>query len=463
MRRPMLVLAALTATLVACGSSDKAACDPGAQTGCITGKACELVENAGPACFDPVVLQGTVFDLATQASVVGARLVALDANRAPVSTVATSGATGAFTLTVPAQRKADGTPVAASLTLRADASGYQSFPGGVRTALPIDLSSATHTNAIWTVQSPLTAVGLIPLPAGARASVHGTVALPPNGVGVLVVAQPVAGGAGVTGVADKEGKYAIFNLPVSGTASYSVQAYARGSNYNAATQAVAAGDDAPVNLTIKNTTTATVSGAVQPTGQNLPPNPTTSVILVVKSTFDATLGRGEAPPGLRAGGITGSYSIAGVPDGSYIALGAFENDGIVRDVSGIGGTAPVETDVQDGAVTLAPASFKLTGAVSLTSPFVAPYDVAPWPASSATPTFGWTDYPSIGQGSYQVSVADAFGNVVAGPIALPKTTTAFTTPALAAGMYYQLRVVVLDTGASPISKTEDLKGVFFVP
>jgi hypothetical protein len=61
----------------------------------------------------------------------------------------------------------------------------------------------------------------------------------------------------------------------------------------------------------------------------------TSYILVVESTFDESLARGETPPGLRAPEGTdliesGTWMIEGVPAGSYKVLGAFENDQLVR-------------------------------------------------------------------------------------------------------------------------------------
>src|SRR5574341_649999 len=433
---PPLLPVLLSALAAGCGGSSPKvpACDPNASGSCGSGLVCEQVPGGQPTCFAPLLVSGRVFDLgnanASTNGVTGARVVALDANRAPASKVAVSGTSGSYQLQVPWPRNPDGSPTAGSITLRADASGYLTFPSGLRVALPIDPASAVKGASAWTLQSVQTEVGLIVLQSTSNlASIHGTVAAPPGRVGVLVVAAPTgstAAGVGFTGVADSTGSYAIFNLPASAApgTSYGVQAYAAGANYSPGSASLTPSADVAVDLTLANTTTATVTGSVDITGQNLPPSPVTSVILVVKSTFDPTLGRGQAPPGLRAGGIAGSgsvpYSIPGVPDGTYVVLAAFENDGLVRDVSGIGGTAPVEAVVSGGAVSSCSntCQFKVTGAVTLDAPFVAPYDVAPWPATSATPTFSWLAYPSAD--TYVVSVIDAYGGQALAPTTLSR-------------------------------------------
>src|SRR5690349_9575792 len=134
-------LAALVLATACGGGDDKVVCNPTAQTGCGGGQVCEVVPGATPACFDPVILSGKVTDLATAHGLGGARLVALDANRAPASAVATSAEDGTYRIVLPRPRAADGTPIAGSVTLRADRAGYQGFPGGVRQALPVDLAS----------------------------------------------------------------------------------------------------------------------------------------------------------------------------------------------------------------------------------------------------------------------------------------------------------------------------------
>ncbi len=473
---------------LACGSTPppQNVCDPSAQNPCSSGLVCEQVSGGQPGCFAPLVVSGRTFDLANTNSatngVAGARVVALDASRAPLSPVAISGADGSYSIpTVPATRNPDGSPTGA-VTLRADAAGYQTFPSGLRPAVPVDLSTAVLSSGKWVV-STATNIGLAKLPAGSYAALKGTVAAAPAKGGILVVAEPAAGGAGITGVVDEQGSYAIFNVPVGGGGtSYNVRPYAAGANYQPDVTlpiGLNAGDDKTVNFTVSGTGTATVSGSVQFTGQNLPADKTTSVILVVKSTFDSSIARGEAPPGLRDGNVTtNGFTIPGVPDGDYVVLAAFENDGMVRDV-GQGSTGLYEVTVSGGAVTQVllngsvvaggAIGFKVTGAISLGAPFTATYDSAPWPADTATPQLTWVAYPSTDH--YDVTIVDELGTTVCTKTGiLGNAATSFTwnsTDCSAAGAqsgkYYQFVVKAFQTGGAQASRSEDLKGVFYLP
>jgi hypothetical protein len=469
---PRRITFALILALAACGTSEKKTCSVAAQTGCESGKVCENVSGGSPACFEPVLLTGSVFALASAEAVSGARLVALDVNRSPVSAVAISAADGRYSLALPRDRDASGAPVDGAVTLRADATGYQSFPSGLRQALPIDISAAVHGGGRWTIESSLTDVGLIALPSAAgTGSIQGQVALPSSGGGVLVVAEPAAGGAGTSAIADRSGAFAVLNL---GAGDYVVKAFSRGVNYQPTSLSLAASETKQADLAIASTSGATVSGSVQIVngGQGVG----TSVILVVESTFDDALVRGDAPPGLRAPppgtepDVTGAFSIDGVPDGRYVALAAFENDLLVRDPdTSIGGTQIVHLEVANGALVSTPPSFKVTGALDVVSPGAS----GPEAVTSATPTFTWEDDSS--EVSYDVTVLDAFGvevwrTTIPGVSGPPTVNVVYgqpggtpdDAPALQAGMYYQFRALSRKNGGSPISQTEDLKGVFTV-
>ncbi len=465
MFRPLaiVVLAALAA---ACSSHHTSSCAPGSQSSCGSGQVCEGVQGGAPACFDPVVIEGVVFDLAydtTTGGLADARVVALDVNGAPMGAAATSSTSGVYSLSVPATRSTSGAPSSsAAVTLRADRAGYFTFPSGIRVAVPLDLSLAVHEGSTWKLSSSLTDIGLIAAPGAGTARIHGNVA---GARGVLVVAEPAGGGAGHTAVADSTGSYVIFNLAAG---DWTVKAYGRGANFTTgAATGLAAGEDRAVDLSIASTATATVTGSLQPTGQNQPQSLDTSVILVVRSTYQPAIDRGEAPPGLIAPHLTTSnFSISGVPDGEYTVLAAFGNDGYVRDISGIGGTAPVDVVVAGGTMTSAPGSFKITGAVSFdpTNAITASSGTegAVTIVTSATPTFNWVAYPSLGQGNYQVDVFNALGEDVWAPAAFDHATTSasYGGPSLTAGMTYQVRVTAFDTNANQISRTEDLLGIF---
>jgi hypothetical protein len=189
----------------------------------------------------------------------------------------------------------------------------------------------------------------------------------------------------------------------------------------------------------------------------------TSVVFVVESTFDETIVRGETPAGFRAPApgvepnITKDFSIEGIPAGRYVVLAGFENDHLVRDASSIGGTAIVHQEVVEEQDVLIADQFKVTGAVDI----VQPGAEGPQMVASA-PTFEWLDDSS--EDRYVVTVFDAYGTVV-WLSGTPKSvvTLPYGGPALQSGMYYQFRVESIKDPAEQISKSEDLKGVFYLP
>jgi hypothetical protein len=367
-----------------------------------------------------------------------------------------SDSDGSYGLSVPAVRDDEGKPVRADVTLRADASGYVSFPSGVRTAFPIDLSAASASDDGWTIALPSTDLGLVEQPAGTgTASVHGTVETPQDGVGVLIVVEQ--GGEGMTAIADVDGSYAVFNL-ASGSAD--VAAYARGTSYQHEGVDLVDDEATEVDLARSDDATGAVSGNVQIV--NAPGGAMTSVILVVESTFDDVLARGEMPPGLRAPSpptdpnVSGDYSITGVPAGRYVLLASFENDDLVRDPdTSIGGTQIERIEVASGQ-TVSAEGFKVTEALGLTSPG----RDAPELVTEA-PLLRWEDDSS--EDAYDVEVFDALGQLVWNEeidgVSGDDPSLLYGGP-LESGMYYQFRVTSIKDGV-PISRTEDLRGVFW--
>jgi hypothetical protein len=469
MLRKLICIAIFTA---GCGNgSNNKVCDPIAQTGCDSGQFCESVQNGKPACFAPLLVHGTVSDPTTMPSttLTDARVVALDPSRAPLSTVAATAMAGTYELKVRAERDATGKPVQASITLRADKQGYQTFPGGIRPALPIDLSTAVMQNGSWVISGPLTALQLLPLAAAGTAFIHGTVAAPPPGAGTLVVAEPAPGGmgpqTGFTGIADQDGKYAIFNLK-AGT-SYVVTAYAKGANYTpVTTPALAAGDNAVAMLVLGSGSGAVLSGGLI---FNNGASTTIQAALVVESTYVPNLDRGEVPPGLTVDAGGNGYTFSGVPDGKYVVLAPFGLDGDVRDLSGNGNTAAPQVTIQGGAVQGTPPSFKIIPAVDLVSIGGVTVSATPATMNTATPDFTWrkTSVDSSA-GSYRVLVFDAFGSEVwhDDVAAMTMESVTYGGTALKTGMVYQLRILALKeslpvpTNFTQLSQTQDLAGVF---
>ncbi|MBI5538333.1 MAG: hypothetical protein HY898_36760 [Deltaproteobacteria bacterium] len=435
-----------------CGSDDPPpaqqpppACSVLDQTGCAAGQVCEETA-AGTGCFAPVHIKGHVFDAMTTSPIAGARVVLRDANESVVSKVAVTAADGTYDISAPAKRDANGKPISANVTLRADAQGYLGFPKPPRVALPVDVSTAQGDPL--TIASTATDIALIPLQnATGTGWISGTVKAPHPG-GTLIVA------GGSTGVADADGAYEVFNV-AAGAAT--VRGYGAGLQLAEASATVEAGKETPnVDLTQTGEATAVVSGNVQIV--NAPGGSSTSVVLAVEETFQESVIRGEVPKGLRAANVSGAFSIAGVPSGRYVVLAAFENDGLVRDPdTSIGGTEIVHITVAAASMALSQ-GFKVTGALAVNSPGAnGPEEV------SGTPTFSWEDDSS--EDTYTLQVFDAFGNEVwkqegiVGPKGSKPVTAPYAGPALTPAMYYQFRATSIKDG-TPISSTEDLKGVF---
>ncbi len=440
-------------------------CDPEAPEACGDGLLCEIYDDGVTLCTEPLTLIGDVFDLMDFSAIEGAHVVAADNTGAAASSVAVTDAEGRWSLAVSAARGADGSPNDV-FTLRVSAADYLPYPHGIRPAIPVDADDAVLSDGIWSIESAPTSVGLILLPESARGhgSISGTVTAE-DAQGTLVVAE---GGAvpAVFGFADTSGVYRIFNVPAG---SYSVHGYQAWLQLAPVNVTLADGEHITgVDLEALSSALSTVSGQVNIV--NAPGGSVTSVVLVPESTFDDTFARGEVPPGLRAPlpgtepNIDGAFEIAGVPDGDYVVLAAFENDILVRDPDpSIGGTQIVHLtlpDASQGGIVIISESFKITESLEV----VSPGRDGPEPVSG-TPTFIWVDDSS--ETGYALTLYNAFGVLVWDAPDLPRVTgsenveVTYEGPALESGMFYQWRVTSYrDSG--PISMTEDLRGVFWI-
>jgi hypothetical protein len=427
-------------------------CDSVAQTGCDADQVCEAITQGNSGCFAPVSVSGRVFDLASGNGVARARVVARDVNDAVVSSVAVSDENGEYSLKVPTTRNKDGKPLENQVTLRADASGYLTYPASPRIALPFDVAPATGTPPV--LRSSFTDVGLIALEGATNLGAITGKVMADAPAGTLVVAGGAAHqGGGVSGIADRDGAYTVFNVPVG---TESVHAYKVGLRFAATMATVKAGATTEhVDLASSGPATAVVSGKislVNPGGGSV-----TSVILAVDETFNDAVARGEAPPGLRAAKVSSDFRIEGVPDGSYVVLAAFENDALVRDPDqSIGGTQIVRISVSGADVAMSDA-FKVTGALDVSSPDKEA-------SVSGTPTFAWAD--DSGEEHYEVRLFDALGNMVWEDKTVPSVSgnkmvsVTYGGPSLTAGLLYQFRATSIKRGGTAISATEDLRGTF---
>ncbi|MFW5924771.1 MAG: carboxypeptidase-like regulatory domain-containing protein [Myxococcota bacterium] len=484
MRLRLIFLLGLTVALTAsCGDDDDASDEPctlGTTEGCDNGQVCEQVADGEPTCFAPVVVSGLVFDVTNDDGVEGANVVAVDANGAARSGVETTGTNGNYELPILVARDEEGNPASTQVTLRVGAQGYQPFPKAPRTALPVNLDSATldEDNDQWVVQNAATDVGLVPLEGdvGDLGSISGVVELGgtvDGGVasvsGILVVAE--VDGETITSVADEDGNFVLFNVPPG---EVTVTAYGAGVNVEPQTITLEAGEDVTgITLTASTDGLSTVSGKLEFADASC--GDVTSVILVVESTLEELVPgnpafvRGEAPPGLRVGDVMedpetqeAGFSIPNVPPGRYAVLAAFENDCLVRDPDeGIANTEVVVIEVPGDGSDVDAGSFKVTGAIEIFEPGATELEVIDDPE----PTFTWARDPSTE--SYELRVFDAHGNLVFENLAVPDPmggeTVSYTYdgPELEEGMIYQFRVLSVALASGDYrSGTEDLLGVF---
>lgn len=475
--------AACDPTILPASQTDDPEDDKDPQPVCAPGLACEpLAAGDGYVCGAALSIQGRVTDSATGLGIDGALIAALNEIGEPVTDVVASNSCGDYVLPVSVRRNPDGTR-AESLkwTLSVSARNYQPFPTGPRPALPIDLADAvpgpapevdaeedsagdaTTTYPPDIIHNAATSVALISLGPGAGGvTVRGS--LGEGSAGTLVVAEGALVPAPYA-IADRSGAYTIFNVP-PGAAT--IRGYRQNLAVEPADVMIGASDLADVDLTVITTDPAmlaTVTGdanLVDP-GQGT----ATSVVLVPASVYNDALERGPVPLGLRdpppptAPDVSGAFSLAGVPSGTYKVLVAFENDFLVRDPDeGIAGTQIQEITVDGGGSVAVPASFKVTGSLDIVGPGKErPEAVEP------TPSFVWADDSS--EDGYDVVVFDALGNIV-WEVEIPggkggNITVDYAGPALKPGMYYQFRATSwreVQNKRLYISRTEDLRGVF---
>ncbi len=446
-------------------------CDPIEEVQCAPALQCAPLAAGGHQCELPVAFRGMVVDSADGSAIEGAHVIALDETPTAVTNVAISEADGSYRLDLPVLRDEQGEPMLGdnTFTLRASADGYLTFPGGLRQALPVDSELAMMTaDEGWFIEGTLAEVRLVGVedPNAPRVSISGHVVVDPMNqvaeeAGVLVVANPSEGSGAQSAITSITGRYTIFNVTPG---SYEVRGYRSGLQFTPASVTADASDLVDVDLIKNDSALNTLSGTMQIVGSGK--CVASSIVLAVESTFDEVLGRGELPATLRAPELPEppnlaageSWTINNIPDGRYVVLAGFENDDCVRDPSAIGGTAVVHVELPADAGAIEQ-SFKVTSAIPTISPGMTD------PESVTDPvTLQWGGTSSDSQAL--VEVFNAYGDNVFSMM-VPATndtveSLSYTGP-LESGMYYQFRVTSLGNTGSPLQRTEDLRGVFFVP
>src|SRR4051812_1079272 len=93
------LLIALATALAGCPpANNSGACDTADAGSCSNGQVCERVRGGqtATACFNPVEIQGRVFNATSNAGIGAARIVAIDSSGAAASNVATSEDSGSY-------------------------------------------------------------------------------------------------------------------------------------------------------------------------------------------------------------------------------------------------------------------------------------------------------------------------------------------------------------------------------
>ena len=228
-------------------------------------------------------------------------------------------------------------------------------------------------------------------------SISGKVTSGGNAVaGVLVVASSLTNG--YSAVSGTDGNYYIYNVPAA--VAYQLQGFM--ANYNSAAQSVAvtaSTESTGKNITMTLGATGSVTGTVTFSATN---NGEVDVTLINPLTK-------ETIPGLVIKTVSQNYSIAKVPNGTYIARASYSNDTYIVDPDWILKNGEPTVTITGNTVTQ---NFSVTGAVALTSPTNVLTTTKPVEIIGTTPTFTWLPYSSTDD--YVIEVSDINGTVIWG-------------------------------------------------
>lgn len=470
-RARLLRLTLLLATVSGCGddddqSSTKAllgeACSDAATEQCDAALACEpRADSSERVCAHPLLVAGSLRDALTNQPVETALVYVMADTGTPIAQAKTDS-DGGYETIVSVPREADGSiPKDASWTISASAQGYQPFPYGVRTSVPVTSNQIEAGDDHLFLSADNTDVELLPLDdVEDLALVRGELA--DSAAGALIVAETEAATPAPFGLVGPKGDFTIFNVP---KAEVTLRGYRKGVNIEPATLTVD-GDVTDVTLTLKETELGSVAGNINIV--NAPGGSLSSVVLVPESVFDPISEKGPVPLGLRvpnapkAPDVAGAFEFADVSPGIYVVLAAFENDDLVRDPdTNIGGTALQTVEVGSASVEV-DESFKVTAALAVEGPGADGVEEV-----SAPLTFMWADDSS--EDLYHFVLRSALGDVVwevsdvPGVSGSDSVTLEYGGPDLTPGMFYQFQATSMrdsKDGLVPISRTEDLRGVF---
>ncbi|MFO0612550.1 MAG: hypothetical protein U0414_08190, partial [Polyangiaceae bacterium] len=347
---------------------------------------------------------------------------------------------GSFHLQVPVKRDATGAPLTRVFKLRIEAEDYLPFPRAPLETPSFDAKAALGPP--YELVDPKASIALIHLTnTSGNGTVKGTV-VSDDPRGTLVVI------GGATGMADLDGAFVVSNVKPG---NLKVLAFKQGANFDVGTTILNASATVAVDVTANEEPTSVVTGKI--TGTSTP----TSVILVQEDTFDPVTVRGEYPPGLRVDGVSTEFSVSGVPNGKYVVLPGFFDDGLVRNPFDTAEGVPLAKITVSGKPVALDTPLSVVDALGVVSPGANAIDTV-----AGTPKLIWEGDPSAD--AYHVQVFTMLGALVweqTGQFtqAGPNGTVDYAGDPLDHGGLYQFRVTSLVAG-QPRRATEDLKGLF---
>ncbi|MEN8138866.1 MAG: carboxypeptidase regulatory-like domain-containing protein [Bacteroidota bacterium] len=286
--------------------------------------------------------------------------------------------------------------------------------------------------------------------------------------GVMMVAY--SGSHTYSALSNGNGEYTIYNVPAG---SYSLRGWKQ--DYNS--EALALSVEENTEKTQHYTMAGGALGAL---------NGTITFLATQNGIVDVTLidpESNQAIPGLSvATDENGSYTLTGVPNGTYIARASYKNDTYVIDPDWIFKFGEPFVTINDDEINK---DFSVTGAVTLTGASNAYPDAIPVEITETAPTFTWAAYSSTSDYAFELSDAEgnivwggitgAYGSMVKKVVIDPKTEgTSYTypsdgsAPALETGKIYRWRVyaskdnIQAQEGWALISVSEDQMGLFVI-
>ena len=395
------------------------------------------------------IVAGLIVDAETGVSLSAVSIIVFDANsNAPIGNTISSDANGNYSVELPT----------GSYFIKLSKQGYGKVPtSGISPISFTIVAGQTFDKPVEMFKSNLNDTGFI-----SGNVIAGNETQP----GALVVAYN--GIVGYSSVTDQNGDYNIYNVPTGG---YSVQAFIANHNSSERNISVTTGmETSSTELVLSIGATGQVTGQITFLA-------TQNVEVDISLTHPGT---GETIPGLTTQTSNFTYSISGVPEGTYIGRATYENDSKVVDPDRIVKFGEPTVSV---ITTMTELDFEVTGAVQLISPSN-DYNTSEPAQVDTTPLLEWTAYSSTSD--YVIEVVNSDGKIIWGGfnndnalpsknIIIPSNQTSIQFNAdnsaiepLEEGKIYRWRVyaskddVNEETGWKLISVSEDQQGIIKV-